>query len=406
VATYATSALSVGTHSITAVYGGDANVTGSTSSGLTQTVNQTATTTVLASSKNPSTNGNSVTFTAAVTPATASGTVTFMDGSTSLGTGTLSGGAATYATSALSVGTHSITAVYSGDVNDNGSTSSVLTQTVNPSVPPTPGGLTAVAGDTLVVLSWNVSSGATNYNLKRSTTNGGPYTTIASPSVTSYTNTGLTDGTTYYYVVSAVNGSGESANSTQVSTTPVTSLPSPWQTVDIGSVGTNGSATYSGGLFTINGSGADMWGTADAFRYVYQASSGDCSMVAKILTVQNTDPWAKSGVMIRETTAAGSIYAGVFVTPGWGITFQYRNSTGGATASTYTTGLAAPYWVKLARTTSSFNAYYSATGTNWTPLGSTQKFTMATSATIGLAVCSHSAGVLCTSTSTNVTATP
>jgi cellulose 1,4-beta-cellobiosidase len=80
--------------------------------------------------------------------------------------------------------------------------------------------VTATAGNKQVGLSWSASSGATSYNVKRSTTNGGPYTTIASPRTTSYTNTGLKNGTTYYYVVSAVNTAGESANSSQVSTTP------------------------------------------------------------------------------------------------------------------------------------------------------------------------------------------
>jgi len=95
------------------------------------TVNKAATTTTVGSSQNPSTYGQSVTFTATVKPSSATGTVTFQDGSTILGTGTLSSGAATYATSSLSVGSHSITAVYGGDANDAGSTSSTLTQTVN-----------------------------------------------------------------------------------------------------------------------------------------------------------------------------------------------------------------------------------------------------------------------------------
>jgi pectate lyase/fibronectin type 3 domain-containing protein len=89
-----------------------------------------------------------------------------------------------------------------------------------PTIPPTPTNLTATAGNAQVSLSWSASSGATSYNVKRSTTSGGPYTTVASPTSTSYTNTGLTNGTTYYYVVSAVNSAGQSANSSQVSATP------------------------------------------------------------------------------------------------------------------------------------------------------------------------------------------
>jgi hypothetical protein len=83
--------------------------------------------------------------------------------------------------------------------------------------PSVPSGLTATPSGTQVVLNWQTSAGATSYNVKRSTTNGGPYITIASPTTTGYTNTGLSIGSTYYYVVSGVNAAGESTNSSQVS---------------------------------------------------------------------------------------------------------------------------------------------------------------------------------------------
>ncbi len=86
-----------------------------------------------------------------------------------------------------------------------------------------PTGLTATAGNAQVMLSWTASTGATSYNVKRSTTSGSGYATVSSPTGTSYTNTGLTNGTPYYYVVSAVGTGGESANSSQVSATPVSS---------------------------------------------------------------------------------------------------------------------------------------------------------------------------------------
>jgi endo-1,4-beta-xylanase len=87
--------------------------------------------------------------------------------------------------------------------------------------PPAPTGLTATAGNGQVMLSWNAASGATGYIMKRSTTSGGPYTVIANNlTATSFTNTGLSNGTTYFYVASAVNAGGESANSAQVSATP------------------------------------------------------------------------------------------------------------------------------------------------------------------------------------------
>jgi len=94
--------------------------------------------------------------------------------------------------------------------------------------PAAPTGLTATAGSAQAVLTWTASTGATSYNVKRATTSGGPYTTVATGVVgTTYTNTGLTNGTTYYYVVSAVNSAGESTNSAQVSATPVAPIAIP-----------------------------------------------------------------------------------------------------------------------------------------------------------------------------------
>jgi hypothetical protein len=155
VATFTTASLSAGSHSITAVYGGDANFAASTSPALTQTVNApapAATTTALASSANPSVAGQSVTVTATVSaPAGAgvpTGGVTFRDGQSVLGTAALDpSGTAQLTTSALSAGSHSITATYSGDANFSASTSAALTQTVNPA--PAPGSTTTSLASSL-----------------------------------------------------------------------------------------------------------------------------------------------------------------------------------------------------------------------------------------------------------------
>ena len=135
-ATFTTAALSLATHTITVSYSGDNNFQGSSSAALSQTVNQGATSTTVTSSANPSVFGQSVTFTttvAASAPAagTPTGTVTFLDGGVSIGTGTLAGGTATFTTAALSLATHTITVSYSGDNNFQGSSSAALSQTVN-----------------------------------------------------------------------------------------------------------------------------------------------------------------------------------------------------------------------------------------------------------------------------------
>jgi hypothetical protein len=131
-ATFKTSTLTVGSHSITAVYGGSTNFITSTSPALTQTVKQATSSTAVSSSLNPSTFGAAVTFTATVTSSggTPTGTVTFKNGTATLGTGTLSSGKATFKTSTLTLGSHSITAVYGGSTNFITSTSPALTQTV------------------------------------------------------------------------------------------------------------------------------------------------------------------------------------------------------------------------------------------------------------------------------------
>ncbi|MBF0554787.1 MAG: Ig-like domain repeat protein, partial [Nitrospirae bacterium] len=130
-AAYSTSSLSVGTHSITAAYGGDTNNSSSTSAALNQAINAITTATTLVSSLNPSTYGTSVTFTATVTGTSPTGTVTFKDGTTTLGTASLnSSGQASYSTSSLAAGSHLITAVYSGNANNLSSTSAILNQLV------------------------------------------------------------------------------------------------------------------------------------------------------------------------------------------------------------------------------------------------------------------------------------
>jgi fibronectin type 3 domain-containing protein len=105
---------------------------------------------------------------------------------------------------------------------ESANSSEVSATPVAPATPPaTPAGLQATAGNAQVSLTWNATAGATSYHVKRSTTSGGPFnTTLASPTAANYTDTTVTNGTLYYYVVSAVNSSGESANSAQVSATP------------------------------------------------------------------------------------------------------------------------------------------------------------------------------------------
>ena len=188
---------------------------------------------------------------------------------------------------------------------------------------------------------------------------------------------------------------------------PPPTLPEGWQSGDIGGVAAPGSASYSSGVYTVKGSGADIWGSADEFHYAYRTMDGDGSIVARVATVQFVDNWTKTGVMMRETLTAGSKHASMFVTPGGvkGLAFQRRATTGGE--STHTGGGAgtAPYWVALIRSGDTFSAYVSTDGSSWTLVG-TDTIPMAGTIYVGLPLTSHRDGTVATATIDNVTVVP
>ncbi len=269
-----------------------------------------------------------------------------------------------------------------------------------PSAPQFPGGLTATpTSPTHVGLTWNAVAGATSYNVRRSTTSGGPYVTIATGLVaTNFTDT-VAATTGYYYVVSAVIGGMESLNSAEAGLL----LPYPWLSQDIGNVGVSGSVEFQNGVFAQDASGGDIWGTTDAFRFTYLATSGDCTITARVTNLENTDPWAKAGVMIRESLVPNSRNTFMFVSPGNGVGWQTRTSAGGNTSNAVTAGLTAPCWVRLVRSGNTFTGYYSTNGKTWTQRGTTT-LAMSTNVFIGLALTSHNNSTLCTAGFDNVTA--
>ncbi len=265
-----------------------------------------------------------------------------------------------------------------------------------------PTGLVATGGVEQVSLSWQASANANGYNVYRSTTSGGHYTLVANVTTTNYDDIRLIgNGIIYYYVVTGVNSlAGESGNSAQARATTTVTVPSPWMTQDIGTPAW-GSASYANGVFTVSGSGADIWNTADSFRFVYlTTNSVNFTMIARIVSVPNINAWSKAGIMIRDSLNPGAANALIAVTPGNGVTFQYRSSDGGGCNNTTTSG-SAPYWVKLVRTGSTFTGYCSPDESNWTQVGSTT-LTNITTAYVGLAVTSHNNPSLCTAVFDNV----
>jgi fibronectin type 3 domain-containing protein len=131
-----------------------------------------------------------------------------------------------YSDSAVTNGTKYFYAVSAYNTYGQSGNSSEVSATPALPVPAAPTGLVATAGNAQVMLVWTASTGATSYDVKRSTTNGSGYQTVSSPTTSSFTNSGLTNGTIYYYVVTAVNSSGESSASAQASATPA-AAPQP-----------------------------------------------------------------------------------------------------------------------------------------------------------------------------------
>ena len=201
-ASFSTSTLSVGTHSITAVYSGDANYNGVTSAALAQVVNKITPPLTITSSLNPAPQGSAVTFIATV-PAGATGTVQFLDGTTVLGTGTVSSGAASFSTTALSVGTHSITAVYSGDANYNGATSSAVSQVIQTVGPPPTFTVASTTGPQLIPPGASAS-----YSITVTSVNG------AFNNVVTMTATNLPPGSSYTFTPATLTPGSAGATST------------------------------------------------------------------------------------------------------------------------------------------------------------------------------------------------
>ena len=164
------------------------------------------------------------------------------------------------------------------------------------------------------------------------------------------------------------------------------------------------------GTYTMTASGADIWNVngveADEFHFAYKMLTGTGSIIARVDSVENTNDWAKAGVMIRETLDTDSAHAFACITPANGVASQGRPDTGAASVNTNQTGIAAPYWVKLERSISGlFTVSHSANGSAWQPVtGATpQNIPMGSNVYIGLAVTSHDAALTCQAVFSKVT---
>ncbi|MCL6457406.1 MAG: fibronectin type III domain-containing protein, partial [Gorillibacterium sp.] len=274
--------------------------------------------------------------------------------------------------------------------------------------PTVPANLTVTAKtDTRVGLSWTASTdnvAVTRYDIYQN----GQLAGTVDGATTSYTFAGLSPNTTYVYTVKARDGMGnlsEASNEVSVQTNPsIGGLPEPFGDQDIGTVRLAGSASYvtDTGTFSVKASGADIWGTEDAFHYVYRPWTGDGQIIARVANLENAVAWTKAGIMIRENVSSQSPHVMMAVSPVNGVVFEDRLLAGGASTLTSGTKAATPYWVKLVRVGNVISAYDSFDGVNWT-LIKKESVNFPETVYFGLALTSHDNGRLTTAQFSDVT---
>jgi hypothetical protein len=300
-----------------------------------------------------------------------------------------------------------VRATYSDGDSPNSNTASA---SVTP--PAAPSGLTATTNGGQVNLNWVATgSGQTGFKVERATDNGFTQNlillTTTAANVTSYADSTVSGGLTYYYRVRATNGIGDSPNS---NTASATTLPSGWTAADIGGPGVAGSTAFDGTIWTVRGGGTNIWDPADQFQYAYTTVGGDATLVARVTSIQNTSALAKAGLMFRDGTGATAAFVDVMQRPDNTVAMQWRDTAGGTSDwnGAGLGGTASVKWLKLTRGGNVITAYYAATAgtpssSDWVLVG-TRTVAM-TAPTTGLAVTAQNNSALCTATFTNVSFT-
>jgi hypothetical protein len=273
-----------------------------------------------------------------------------------------------------------------GSVTSSSATLTVTAGAMAPTITTQPSNQTVTAGQ--MAAFGVVASGTAplSYHWLKNGTN------IPSATLASYTTPATTlgdSGATFQVVVTNSAGSATSSLATLTVNPSTSTLPSPWVDQDIGSPGFAGSASLWGGTFTVNGGGADIWGSSDQFNFASQPLAGDGEIIARVVGLGNTNAWAKAGVMIRETLAANSAYAFTALTPSSGAVFQHRPAAGASSVSDQGPMVVAPYWVRLVRSGNTFTSDVSPDGATWTKVGLPLLIAMAANVYIGFAVTSH-----------------
>lgn len=261
--------------------------------------------------------------------------------------------------------------------------------------PPVPQDLTATAGISRVDLAWSPSGAYTahGYEVFRATAESGPFTSIYSTNnwtTPAFTDTKVTNGTTYYYTVSALSQAGASASSITVRSTPAAgdSLPAGWTHATLGKAKTEGGTKYAGVAnhsFVIAAAGTGIGGTADACTFVSHTFRGDFTITARL--IDRRGDVSRMGVMMRESAAPDSKALALTLGDAGGRQARLgtRATTGGKmTAQSGNDYTWLPIWFRLQRAGDVFSGFQSPDGTTWFKIG-TSTVAMSENYQIGLA---------------------
>jgi len=214
-------------------------------------------------------------------------------------------------------------------------------------------------------------------------------------------NITIPGGATSGLIVVAVGATRNSSNPVAFTVTS-NPLPAGWLDTDIGAVGMPGNASYSNGVFTVQGAGHPIGNTVDSYHFVYQPLSTDGTIVARVVSSTNG---YQAAVVMRETLDAGAPEAAAVmnICSGCGsVQFSYRPFLDALVTAAGNQGASLPIWLKVARSANTFSAYWSSNGVAWNQMGTTQTITTAQTIYVGLAVNSSNGSSLCTDTFDNV----
>jgi len=231
-------------------------------------------------------------------------------------------------------------------------------------------------------------------------------------SFTTVASTTWPTGTTYLMLVTTSHVAGQVATGRfdGVEVTENGTLPNGWNRNDVGAVGAAGSSSEEGGRWTVRGSGADVWGTADEFHYTHRAITGDFDFSARVASVENVNRWVKAGLMIRDGLSPGAEHAFLIATPGTerGVVFQSRVNQGGVSQSFGTPVLIAPpVYLRITRRDHFVSAFYRRSpADDWSFIAGISMPALGSTVNIGFAVSSHVDGRVATAVFDHVSIRP